>query len=258
MSALRTVIDGLSAGDGTWIVEASAAWSQGRTLFGGMTAALCFEAARRVAPDIPLRSAQILFAGPASGTLTLRPRLLRAGRSSAAMAVECTCEAGEAALATFAFGSDRESRVDHEVPLRVVPSSEPENCPVFIEQTGGFHERFELRLAEGSALMTGGAPDFTVWVRFRESPGVDPTTALLALADALPPAAMAGFPERAPISTITWSVDFLAQVEALQGWYLLRSASDQTRAGYSTQAMHLWDARGRLLAVGRQSVAIFI
>ena len=174
------------------------------------------------------------------------------------MAVECTGEAGEAALATFAFGSDRESRVDHEAPPRVMPSRKPEDCPVFIERTGGFHERFELRLAEGSALMSGGAPDFTVWVRFREPPGVDPTTALLALADALPPAAMAGFPERAPISTIAWSVDLLAQVEAVDGWYLLRSASEQTHAGYSTQAMHLWDGRGSLLAVGRQSVAIFI
>jgi acyl-CoA thioesterase len=258
MTSLRTVIDGLSAGDGTWTVEAPAAWSQGRTLYGGMTAALCFEAARRAAPEMPLRSAQILFAGPAGGTLTLRPRLLRAGRSSAAMAVECAGEAGEVAVATFAFGSDRGSKVDHGAPSRPLPSRAPGDCPVFIERTGGFHERFELRLAEGSALLNGGAPEFTVWVRFREPPGVDPTTALLALADALPPAAMARFPERAPISTIAWSVDFLKQAGAVDGWFLLRSASEQTRAGYSTQAMDLWDAQGCHLAIGRQSVAIFV
>lgn len=258
MSALRTVIEGLSADDGMWTVEAPAAWSQGRTLYGGMTAALCFESARRVAPEMPLRSAQLLFAGPASETLTLRPKLLRAGRSSAAVSVGCSGETGEAALAAFAFGSDRESRVDQAVSLRVLPPKQPEDCPVFIERTGGFHERFELRLAEGSALMSGGAPDFSVWVRFREPPDVDPTTALLALADALPPAAMACFPERAPISTIAWSVDMLTQVDAIDGWYLLRSASEQSRGGYSTQAMDLWDAQGRHLAIGRQSVAIYI
>lgn len=258
MSALRTAIEGLSADEGTWSVEAPVAWSQGRTLYGGMTAALCFEAARRVAPVMPLRSAHVLFAGPAGGTLTLRPKLLRAGRSSAAVSVGCLAEAGEAALATFAFGSDRESLVDQAASPRALPPEPPENCPVFIERTGGFHERFELRLAEGSALMSGGAPDFSVWVRFREPPDVDQMTALLALADALSPAAMACFPERAPISTIAWSIDFLEEVHAVDGWYLLRSASEHTRGGYSTQAMDLWDARGRYLAIGRQRVAIFI
>ncbi len=258
MSALRTVIEGLSADDGTWTVKAPAAWSQGRTLYGGMTAALYFEAARRLAPEMPLRSAHVLFAGPAGGTLTLRPKLLRAGRSRAAVSVGCEGEAGEAALATFAFGSDRQSRVDHAAAPRALPSKAPGDCPVFIERTGGFHERFELRLAEGSSLMSGGVPDFTVWVRFREPPDVDPTTALLALADALPPAAMARFPERAPISTISWSVDVLTKVDRVDGWYLLRSASEHTRGGYSTQAMALWDAECRQLAIGRQSVAIFI
>lgn len=251
-------MDSLSDGDGTWTVEAPEAWSQGRTVYGGMTAALCFEAARRVAPAMPLRSAQILFAGPAGGMLTLRPRLLRAGRSSAAMAVECAGEGGQAAMATFAFGSDRESKVDQRAADHAVPPDAPEDCPVFIERTGGFHERFELRLAQGSALMSGGAPDFTVWVRFREPPNVHSTTALLAVADALPPAAMARFPERAPISTVTWSIDLINQPHTMEGWYLLRSASEQTRDGYSTQAMDLWDASGRHLATGRQLVAIFI
>ena len=258
MTGLRAIVDGMVVGDGQWSVAAPVAWSQGRTLYGGMTAALCFEVARRVAPEMPLRSAHVLFAGPASGTLTLRPRLLRAGRSSAAVSVGCSGEAGEAALATFAFGSDRESRVDHGAAPRALPTVPPEDCPVFIERTGGFHERFELRLAKGSALMSGGAPDFSVWVRFREPPGVDATTALLALADALPPAAMACFPERAPISTIAWSIDLLTQADLVDGWYLLRSASEQTRAGYSTQAMDLWDAQRRQLAIGRQSVAIFV
>ena len=258
MTSLREIVDSMAAGDGCLTAEAPAAWSQGRTLYGGMTADLCFEAASRLAPDIPLRSAHLLFAGPAGGMLTLRPQLLRAGRSSAAISVTCSSEAGEAALATFAFGSERDSRVDFAAPRRPVPDRAPEACPLFVERTGGFHDRFELRLAEGSALMSGGPPDFTVWVRFREAQAVNPVTALLALADALPPAAMASFPERGPISTITWSIDLIDKVEAVDGWFLLRSASEQTRGGYSTQAMDVWEASGRHVASGRQLVAIFI
>jgi acyl-CoA thioesterase len=258
MTSLRDIVDGMAIGDGEITVEAPAAWSQGRTLYGGMTAALCFEVARRVAPEIPLRSAHLLFAGPAGGVLTLRPRLLRSGRSSAALTVACSGEAGEAAIATFAFGKVRESRVEMAAPPRPVPAAAPEDCPLFVERSGGFHDRFELRLTEGSALMSGGAPEFTVWVRFREQQAVNPVTALLALADALPPAAMASFPERAPISTISWSIDLLCEPERIEGWYLLRTGSEQTQDGYSTQAMDLWDAAGQHLATGRQLVAIFI
>lgn len=258
MTALRDIVDSMAGDGGELTVEAPAAWSQGRTLYGGMTAALCFEAAKRVAPAIQLRSAQLLFAGPASGSLTMRPRLLRSGRSSAAVAVGCTGEAGEAAVATFAFGSGRESVVEHLESPRALPERAPEDCPLFVERTGGFHDRFELRLAEGSQLMSGGAPRFTVWVRFREQQSLDPRTALLALADALPPAAMASFPKRAPISTINWSIDLLEQPDRVDGWHVLRSAGEQSRDGYSTQGMDLWDANGRHLATGRQLVAIFI
>lgn len=38
------VLDDLRASSDGYVIEAPAAWSQGRTLYGGMTAALCLEA----------------------------------------------------------------------------------------------------------------------------------------------------------------------------------------------------------------------
>ncbi|MEK7264701.1 MAG: acyl-CoA thioesterase domain-containing protein, partial [Pseudomonadota bacterium] len=47
-------------------------WLQGRTIYGGMTAALCLEGALRTFPDLPpLRSAQISFVGPAEGEVAV-------------------------------------------------------------------------------------------------------------------------------------------------------------------------------------------
>ena len=48
-------------------------WGQGRTLFGGISAALCVAAAERAigADAPPLRSGQFAFIGPASGPLRL-------------------------------------------------------------------------------------------------------------------------------------------------------------------------------------------
>ena len=257
---MARLADALSAftsrGDGQ-IIEAPEAWTQGRTLYGGMTAALCFESAKRQLPaQAPLRSAQFIFVGPASGELTFRAEVLRAGRSSTVVAVDCASGAELAARATFVFGADRSSSVDNST-LPPSPLPPADDCPVFIGPTGEFHDNLELRLAAGSPLFGGGRPGFTVWVRFRDAPDVDPTTALLALADALPPAAMARFETFAPISTATWTVDVAKAPSSMDGWHLLHSASDHSANGYSMQTMPLWSASGTLLATGRQAVAIF-
>lgn len=188
----------------------------------------------------------------------MQPQIVREGRSSAAVTVSCVSEGRPAAFASFTFGSQRESRVELKAQRRSELPASPDDCPVFIGRTGGFHDNFDLRLAEGSALLSGGPQTFSVWVRFREPQDVDSTVALLALGDALPPAAMTSFPEWAPISTMTWSIDLIDLPADLDGWHLLRSTSEHARDGYSTQNMDLWDASGRHLAAGRQLIALFI
>ena len=257
MAKLADALSALTSRGDSHLIEAPEAWTQGRTLYGGMTAALCFEAAKRQLPvQTPLRSAQFIFVGPASGELTFRADVLRAGRSSTVATVDCVSGAEMAARATLVFGANRSSSVENST-LPPAPLPPADNCPVFIGPTGGFHDNFELRLAAGSPLFSRGAPGFTVWVRFRDAPDVDPTTALLALADALPPAAMARFETFAPISTATWAVDVANVPSSINGWYLLHSESDHSANGYSMQTMRLWSASGTLLATGRQNVAIF-
>src|SRR5271165_3551282 len=75
-------------------------WLQGRTLYGGLSAALCVEAAARTFSELPpLRSAQFSFVGPASGAVRLVPSILRKGKSTVFVAVDLI---GEAGLATRA------------------------------------------------------------------------------------------------------------------------------------------------------------
>jgi acyl-CoA thioesterase len=115
-----------------------------------------------------------------------------------------------------------------------------------------------VRLAAGSTLFSGGDPDFTLWVRFRDPQTVDPVTALIALADSPPPAAMTLFSRPAAISTSTWSIDLMHAPQSVDGWHLLRSSGEQASDGYAMQDMTLWDATGCRLIQGRQCVAIFI
>ena len=89
--------------DDTWSVDVSADWKQGRTLYGGLSAALCAQAALNEWSDLPpLRSASFSFVGPAEGKLQLAPSLLRRGKSTVFAAVDLSGEAGLATRAIFA------------------------------------------------------------------------------------------------------------------------------------------------------------
>lgn len=264
MSSLNAALETLTQDDDGFVIDAPPDWSQGRTLYGGMTAALAHEAVRRTQSDLPpLRSAQLAFIGPASGKLRFSSTLLRRGRSSAVVASDCLNEEGPAARALFVFGAARESKVAHQfLPMPEVAA--PQECRPFRKEgtdaPRGFFKNFETRIAAGARLLDGGdvRPEFAVWTRFLDAGPANPTTAMLAFADCLPPAAMTVFPQPAPISTMTWTVDIAHTPASLDGWHLLWAASEQAGEGYTLQNMAMWDASGTLIATGRQVVAIFV
>lgn len=261
MPHLVSVLGSLSEHNGAYFTDAPEDWAQGRALFGGMVAALCAETARLSVADLPpLRSAQVTFAGPAQGRLAFHPEILRRGRTATVISVDCIGDDKFAARVVLIYGAARESRVEHD--LSEPPSvPAPLDCEPFFPEghtPPGFFPNFEMRLAAGARPLSGAdKPEFTVWVRHVEEGGVDPTIALVALADSLPPAAMVQFPAMAPISTMSWGVDFFQPVTS-RGWHLLRSTSEQGADGYSLQSMSLWEAAGRRIAAGRQAVALFV
>ena len=56
-----------------WSVTIPDEWMQGRTTYGGLSAALCLQAVQNQFVDLPeLRTAQINFIGPAGGTVTIK------------------------------------------------------------------------------------------------------------------------------------------------------------------------------------------
>jgi acyl-CoA thioesterase len=262
MVTLAGLIGQMTADGADLFVDAPENWSQGRTLYGGITAALCYEAAKAGVEALPpLRSAQFTLIGPASGLIRLRPQLLRQGRSVRIIGVDAFAGEEIVARCVFAFGAARDSLVAHERASPPAVTS-PEESPSFHPsewRPRGFLSNFELRLAAGARTFTSGAePDFHVWVRHLDAAGVDPTTALIALADALPPAAMVVFPESGRISTLTWSLDLARAPATGEGWHLLYASSQQSGEGYSLQDMAMWDAGGDLVGAGRQLVAIFV
>lgn len=261
MTSLAEVLGSLVADAGGWRIDAPEAWAQGRTLYGGINAALTYAALVRThGVQPPIRSAQFAFVGPAADTLHFRSDVLRQGKSSATFASECRNADGIAARGSFVFGAGRESAVTHDFAPRLdVPG--PEDCPRFHKTEKplpGFLGRFEFRLAAGARLFEPAQkPEFAVWVRLVGGDHEDPVANLLAIADALPCAAMASFPKPAAVSTVTWGIDFHQPAPAAGGWHLIRSISEQAAEGYSLQEMRVFNRDGEALASARQLVAIF-
>ncbi|WP_228244053.1 thioesterase family protein [Porphyrobacter sp. GA68] len=235
-------------------------WLQGRTAYGGLSAALALNAAKRSNPQLPpLRSAQIAFVGPLSGQVSVAPRLLRSGRNATWIAVEVTGEGGCGLVATFVFMH----RLPSETQLK--PTAAPAGIipPVDARPVGG-HERpaflqhhFETRFA--LPKKEAKEPDICLWARLSEREGLDVETELMLVGDALPPAVVPVMPQRGPVSSMTWQINFFVAPVQADGdnWWLLRSRADEAGAGTSSQHMMLWDEGGNARAAGTQTVAVF-
>jgi acyl-CoA thioesterase len=259
VTGFSALLGGLAAeGDG-FALDLPESWTQGRTAYGGLSAALCVEAARLTFPDLPpLRALLVSFAGPASGRLTAKARLVRRGKSAAVMEAAVDGEAGPATRALLTYGAARASGVTHgDLVAPAVPG--PDGSESYLGRAQGprFAENFEMRLAAGNRPMSGGDPRMTLWCRHRDASGTDPATAFVALPDAPPPAAMASFTAPAPISTMSWSLDFAAPPPPPDDWVLVETVSDSAADGYSVQSSRFFDANGHAIALARQTVAVF-
>lgn len=263
-TGFSSLLASLVPDDDRFTVTLPADWLQGRTAYGGLSAALCLQATLRAFPGLPpLRSAQFAFVGPATGALCIAPRMLRQGKSAAFAGVDLEGDSGPAVRATLCFGAGRDLPHDHG--KYTMPGTPPrESCPAFYawDNRPNFMSHFDGRLAGGSLPMSGGpSPQMLVWLRHRDSSVSADLVSLVALADALPPASFASFAQGGPvgaISTMTWSIDMLdAAVDNPAGWWLLHAEAETIRDGYSAQTTVVWHPDGRAVMVARQTVAIF-
>jgi acyl-CoA thioesterase len=232
-------------------------WLQGRTAYGGLSAALALHAAQGIEPDLPpLRSAQIAFIGPLAGEVTVTATKLRRGRTAAFIQADVVSEAGLGLRATFVFMADQPSRIDLAGRLTSALRPPPPDAKLYTGPAEFFTGNFNFLDLKDEAK---GDAEWVRWARLRDHEGLDPMVQLMAVGDALPPAAFKLLgKEPAPISSLTWIVNLLTPAPATRdGWWLLSAVSDHARHGCSSQIMTMWNAEGEAVAQGMQSVAIF-
>lgn len=229
-------------------------WMQGRTAYGGLSAALALHAALALEPDLPpLRSAQVSFVGPLAGEVTVSATRLRRGRNAAFLQADVSGDAGLGLRATFVFMAPLASAVSHDAAPRSRRGPPGPGDRIRSGDDSFFIGNFEFVDFEDTR-----PAEWRRWTRLKAREGLHPMIELMTVADAMPPAAFKLFEGFVPLSTLDWMINFLTPEPVTQdGWWLLEARADTARAGYSSQRMAIWNAAGEPVAEALQGVAIF-
>ncbi|HSX60969.1 MAG TPA: thioesterase family protein, partial [Tahibacter sp.] len=199
-------------------------WLQGRSVFGGLQAAVAVAAMRSLAPELPLRTLQMTFIAPVpAGTVRATATLLRSGKNTQHVQARLEDANGELlALVIGVFGSARASRVarvpaidtpgDHHAgsPLRFLPGVTP-----------SFMQHFDVILRNGALPFTNTPVQANRFELSMKDEGATSEWHLLAIADFVPPVALSWMDGVVPGSSLTWMLEFLVDDYASQplaGW----------------------------------------
>lgn len=260
---LSEVLDTLRPADRGWAAEAPASWAQGRTLFGGLQAALLVAAMRQHVPaDVPLRSLQTTFVGPVpAGTVHIQVQVLREGKSAIHVQAHTHNAEGLGCTAIAVFGRRRESSIVIEPPAPLVALS-PTRAPLqpYVEGVSpAFLQHAQQRFARGAMPFCGGSEARTqIYVRY---PGESRVTEALviAIADTIPSPAISLLKRFAFASSMTWTLELLRDdlTQLPIGDWLMDAEVTSARDGYAFQTATLWSPDHRAVALSRQSAVIF-
>ena len=210
--SFQTLLGDMRQTDVGYLTTIPVNWRQGRTAYGGVTAGLSLEAARRSFPDLPpLRSAMINFVGPVPESPVFTATILRQGRNVTFVRVDGFAGEDVISSITFVFAASRESVLAQDLPAPHAPT--PEDTPNYIPEKfrrlmPPFLNNFELRLIEGGRPMTGHDEGLIrVWARHLDPASHTGTVNFLTIGDVLAPAAAPLLKSVTAISSINWTVN---------------------------------------------------
>jgi acyl-coenzyme A thioesterase PaaI-like protein len=243
-------------------VEVGDDWLQGRSVFGGLQAAIAVAAMRSLAPDLPLRTLQMTFISPVpAGNVRAVAMLLRSGKNTQHVQARIEDDNGELlALAIGVFGSGRSSRVRREPALNLPrDGGKGTPFPFLPGVTPNFMQHFGVVLRDGAMPFTNKPVHANRFSLDLRDDGTTSEWHLLALADFVPPVALSWMDSVTPGSSLTWMLELLVDdytTQPLAGW-TIDAELVAARDGYTSQSTWIVAPDGRAVALSRQSMVVF-
>ncbi len=240
-------------------------WGQGRTLFGGLSAALAYRVLRdHIADDRVVRNISVSFVGPIATDqpFGFEVEILREGKNVTQAQVRIVQDGQINQVLLASFGVARESTTgvsNEEKP----PFTWPENPMIFPfipKITPQFFQHVDVALATGGVPFSGAkTAHHGGFMRFKETPSAITDAHLIALIDTWPPTLLQQLKQPAPASSLAWNMEFLHPHQPVQpdDWFAYHCDTRQAGEGYGHTEASIWDAHGELVAISRQTVTVF-
>lgn len=262
----RTLRDRWQPAEDAFTCPMPAGWAQGRSVFGGLTAAMVAALGRRhVGDERILRSQSVsllqpVLPGPVSGSVCT----LREGKGVRFVEVrlhqrpEPDAEERLVATAQLTFIRPRANSVRVEAPARWEGPDPDSLAPVpYIPGVmPEFLQHVDMRWAAGSPPYSGAEEaHFLGYCRFRGPSG--DAEGLIALLDAWPSPTLSRLTGPAPASTVTWNAHLLAIPDTFEGWFAFEYRTVVGADGFHTAVGQLHAPDGRLVGWTEQLMAVF-
>lgn len=246
---------------GTIVIPDS--WAQGRTAYGGITAALlCHASTKHIDPARRLRNIEVSFLRPLE---TLKPfdievEILANGKTVTMTSARLMQEGKLRAMAKADFVASLEASVeiDNFQPPAIKPRSE---ClSMKLDFLPAFISHFDNHLAtEALPFSNSRTPELGGWIKFDEPISALTDAHLLCLIDSWPPTAAPYYDGFKPLSTISWGVHFAEPVHSISPDAHLGYLSKVNfgKDGLSSSDAVIWGPNGELLARSFQTNIIY-
>lgn len=243
-----------------WRFEMPDGWMQGRSVFGGLTAAAATALARRhVDAARWLRTLNVQFLGPVvTGCVRATFREVCERKNVTFAEIRLAQRQGEVAVVNFVFTVPRsESTSIESAACWTGPNPESlVEVPYLPGLTPEFTRHVELRWADGGLPFSGAHEARTRgYCRFRK-PGGD-VEGLVGLLDVWPIPSLSVLAAPAPASSVTWTAHVLRAPRPSNDWFAFEYETAVGERGFHTVVGRLHGPDGRLVAWTEQLVAVF-
>lgn len=240
-------------------------WTQGRTVFGGLSAALLYHVLKRVVPDRrALRSITFNFVAPlaAAQPFSFSWQILRSGKSATQISASILQDGNVCLSALGCFAGDRESSVAVEPAPAELPAfpahfestkTMPPGVPQFMRYVDLHISRGDRPFSASDNTTVGG------WMRLQEAPREFTDAHMIVLIDAWPPTVLQMLKSPAPASTMSWNVEFVHPHGTLrpEAWLAYDARTVQAHGGYAHSEASIYSEDGELMVISRQLIAVF-
>jgi acyl-CoA thioesterase II len=247
------------------VLSVPSSWAQGRTLYGGISASLVYQAMRQVVDSKKvMRSLNSNFIGPIESNkeFFIKVEVLREGKNVTQVQGRLIQDDQVAVVCQASFGLARESKilVSNNVKNQMIYPQKPDFLPAIPKVTPKFIGHFDLARTKGGLPFMGKKEsDVHGWMRFNKPPNNFCDAHLVALIDIWPPTVLQMLRWPAMASTMSWNLEFIHPHQKVSScdWFAYQAQTRQAADGYAHTEANIWDKHGTLVAISRQVVAVF-